>query len=132
MANWEWLGRRSVVALSTIVLMAVTFAPSAHAEVVQPGPAPAAQANPPTSTVEIVNVGSGQSVNGFVSTLTDAERLNGYPTTIPSDWPAHGAGFAGLIQIRVTSGPATGAEFFSYCIDLLTDTQISWDYKRGE
>ncbi len=127
--------RRSLVALSTIILMVVAFAPSVRAEVVQPGPAAAPQAapNPPTSTVEIVGISSGQSVNGYVSTLTEAQRLTGYPTTVPQDgWAAHGAGFAGLIQMRVTSGPGTGAEFLSYCIDLLTDTQISWDYKRGE
>ncbi len=123
MATRNRLALRSVVALSTIILVAVTFAPSVRAEV-QPGPAPGAQANPPTSTVEIVGIGAGGSVNGFMSNRTPAERIVlGYPTKVRPDWPAHAAGFAGLIQMQVTSGPANGTNFLAYCIDLLTDTQ---------
>ena len=34
--------------------------------------------------------------------------------------------------MRVTAGPGTGATFLAYCIDLLTPTNIGFDYKRGE
>lgn len=133
MGTCRCLGLRSVVAVATILLTVVALAPSVSAEVIPGGPAPGAQANPPTSTVELVGTSSGQSVTGFNSTLTDAQRLNGYPTTVPqAGWSAHNVGFAGLIQMRVTAGPGTGATFLTYCIDILTPTNIGFDYKRGE
>ena len=133
MGTRRCLGLRSVVAVATILLTVVALAPSVSAEVIPGGPAPGAQANPPTSTVELVGTSSGQSVTGFNSTLTDAQRLNGYPTTVPqAGWSAHNVGFAGLIQMRVTAGPGTGATFLTYCIDILTPTNIGFDYNRGE
>ena len=63
------------------MLMVVAAAPVVSVEVI-PGP-PAVQAsNAPTSTVDLAGVGAGQAVNGFVSTLTPAQRLTGYPTAI--------------------------------------------------
>ncbi len=127
------LGQRALVVLSTILLMGVAFAPTVSAEV-QPGvPAPAGQANPPTASVKIVGTGSGQGLNGFMSTFAPPERIShGYPTAIESDWHGHTAGFAGLIHMQVTSGPGAGATFDAYCIDLLTDTQVGVGYKPGE
>ncbi len=105
---------------------------SGWGDLVIPGP-PAVQAsNAPTSTVDLAGVGAGQAVNGFVSTLTPAQRLTGYPTAIDPAWSAHNVGFAGLIRMQVIAGPGAGATFETYCIDILTPTNIGFDYKRGE
>ena len=113
--------------------MGVAFAPTVRAEVQPGGPAPGTQANPPTASVKIVGTGSGQGLNGFMSTFTPPERIShGYPTAIESGWHGHDAGFAGLIHMQVTSGPGAGATFDAYCIDLLTDTQVGVGYKPGE
>lgn len=132
MATRSRLALRSIVALTATIVMVAAWAPVVSAEVVVPGPAAGTQANPPTSTVEIINTGAGQGVNGFMSPRTPAERLAGYPEAPDPSWPSNNVGFAGLIQMRVTSGPGMGTTFVSYCIDLLTPTGIGSDYKRGE
>ncbi len=132
MAKRSRLALRTVAAVAAIIVLVVAWAPVVSAEVVPGGPAAGTQANPPTSTVELAGTGSGQGVSGVMSTLTPEQRLAGYPGTVDPSWPRHDVGFAGLIKMRVTAGPGTGSEFFSYCIDILTPTGIGSDYKRGE
>ena len=108
MATRSRLALRSIVALTATIVMVAAWAPVVSAEVVVPGPAAGTQANPPTSTVEIINTGAGQGVNGFMSPLTPAERLAGYPEEPDPSWPTNNVGFAGLIQDAGDVRPGNG------------------------
>ena len=133
MATRNRLALRSVVALSTIILVAVTFAPSVRAEVAAWAPLLVPRQTLRRRQWRSWASAPVASVNGFMSNRTPAERIwLGYPPKVRPDWPAHSAGFAGLIRMQVTSGPANGTNFLAYCIDLLTDTNVGVGYRPGE
>ncbi|UKJ62957.1 Cys-Gln thioester bond-forming surface protein [Cellulosimicrobium cellulans] len=77
--------------------------------------------------LSITALGAGQAVAGF--TAPDGfDPLAGYPAGVPAGSTANDASFAGTIQVTDT---VSGQTALTYCIDLLTDTEVGVNYELG-
>ncbi|MGN6239474.1 MAG: DUF5979 domain-containing protein [Cellulosimicrobium cellulans] len=114
-----------LAACSLLIALAVATSPPARA---MPNPdGGAAGPRGIFTELSITALGAGQSLLGF--TAPDGfDPLAGYPADVPAGSTADDASFAGTIQVTDT---VTGQTAFTYCIDLLTDTEVGVNYELG-
>lgn len=77
--------------------------------------------------LSITALGAGQALTGFTAPA-GFDPLGGYPTDVPAGSTADDAAFAGTIQVTDTVSGQTAS---TYCIDLLTDTEVGVNYELG-
>ncbi|WP_186381344.1 thioester domain-containing protein [Cellulosimicrobium sp. TH-20] len=77
--------------------------------------------------LSITSLGAGQAVAGFTAPA-GFDPLAGYPADVPAGSTADDASFAGTIQVTDTVSGQTAS---TYCIDLLTDTEVGVNYELG-
>jgi hypothetical protein len=116
-----------LLTVGLLVTLSVTFhAPAASGE---PRTDLPRLNDPPGLFTELTITGTvnGQAVGGFLAS-DDFDPLDGYPAGIPAGATEHDASFAGTIAVEDTLTGRTGV---TYCIDLLTETQVGVNYKMG-
>ncbi|WP_426308651.1 thioester domain-containing protein [Cellulosimicrobium sp. E-16] len=114
-----------LTAFALLAALVMAAAPTARA---MPNPdGGAAGPRGPFTELSITALGAGQAVAG--STAPDGfDPLAGYPADVPAGSTQDNASFAGTIQV---TDAVSGQTAFTYCIDLLTDTEVGVNYELG-